>query len=169
MTAIDTGLLILRIVVGITLAAHGFQKMFRGGKIAGTAGWFDSIGMKPGRGHAYAAALTEMGAGLAFALGLLTPLAAAGMIAAMIVAAWTSHRKNGFFIVKNGWEYNMVLAVVAFAVAVTGPGTYSIDHLIDTGILQAVGSGWTALIAGGVGVLAALAQMAIFYREIEDA
>jgi putative oxidoreductase len=162
--AIDTGLLILRVVTGITLAAHGYQKMFRGGRIAGTARWFDSIGMKPGRIHAYAASLTEMGTGLLFALGLLTPLAAAGMIAVMIVAGWTSHRKNGFFIVGDGWEYNMILAVIAFSVAVTGPGRYSVDHAIDCGVLGAVGSGWTALIAGGVGIVAAIGQLVLFYR-----
>ncbi len=169
MTAIDTGLLILRVVTGITLAAHGYQKMFRGGRIAGTARWFDSIGMKPGRIHAYAASLTEMGAGLLFAAGLLTPLAAAGMIAVMIVAGWTSHRKNGFFIVGDGWEYNMILAVIALSVAITGPGRYSVDHAIDCGILGAIGSGWTALIAGVVGAVAAVAQMLVFYRPPADA
>jgi len=167
MTALDTGLLILRVVTGLTFAAHGFQKLFRGGRIAGTARWFDSMGMRPGRLHAYAAALSELGAGLLLALGLLTPLAAAAVIAVMIVAAWTSHRGN-FFITANGWEYNLILAVVAFSVAVTGPGRYSIDHLIDWGVLRATGSGWTALIAAAVGIVGAAAQLVVFYRPATD-
>src|SRR5687768_16798006 len=99
----DEGLLLIRVVLGLTLAAHGYAKVFKGGRIPGTAGWFDSMGMKPnGKVHAWLAALTEMGAGILFALGLLTPLAAAGFVGLMVVAAWTSHRDNGFFIVKNG-------------------------------------------------------------------
>ena len=95
-TATDLALLILRVVVGLTLAAHGWNKFTGGGKIPGTGRWFDSIGMRPGRLNAYLAASTEMGAGLLLAAGLLTSLAAAGVIGVMTVAGWTSHRTNGF-------------------------------------------------------------------------
>ncbi len=122
-TAIDTGLLILRVVLGLTMAAHGYNKFFGKGGLAGTAGWFDSMGMKPGMLHARIAATTEMSAGLGLAVGLLTPIPAAGFVALMFVAAWTVHRPNGFFIVKEGWEYNLILAVSAVAVATIGPGT----------------------------------------------
>ena len=110
MTAYDVGLLILRLVLGLTLAAHGFNKFFGGGRIPGTARWFESIGMKNGTFQAVAAASTEISAGLGLAAGLLTPIPAAGFVALMFVAAWTVHRPNGFFIVKEGWEYNLVLA-----------------------------------------------------------
>ena len=73
---LSLGLLVLRVGVGLTLAAHGYAKYFKGGRIAGTAGWFDSMGMRPGRFHAILAASTEIGAGLLFAAGLVTPLAA---------------------------------------------------------------------------------------------
>ena len=109
MTPYDVGLLILRLVLGLTLAAHGLNKFFGGGKIPGTARWFESIGMKPGKFHATVAASTETAAGLGLAAGLLTPIPAAGFVSLMIVAAWTVHRANGFFIVKEGWEYNLVL------------------------------------------------------------
>ena len=72
-TAIDSGLLILRVVLGLTMAAHGYNKFFGKGGLAGTAGWFDSMGMKPGMFHARIAATTEMSAGLGLAAGLLTP------------------------------------------------------------------------------------------------
>ena len=100
MIAFSVGLLILRLVLGLTMAAHGYNKFFGPGGIAGTAGWFDSMGMRPGKFHARLAAGTELGAGLGLAVGLLTPVCAAGFVALMLVAAWTVHRRNGFFIVK---------------------------------------------------------------------
>ena len=69
-SALDFGLLLLRVVLGLTMAAHGYNKFFGGGRIPGTAGWFDSIGMKPGVFHARMAATTEIAAGLGLALGL---------------------------------------------------------------------------------------------------
>src|SRR5262245_46649215 len=99
--------------------------MFFGGRrILGTVGGVDGIGMKPGTTHARIAATTEMAAGLGLAVGLLTPIPAAGFVALMLVAAWTVHRPNGFFIVKEGWEYNLVLAVAAVALAGLGAGRF---------------------------------------------
>lgn len=166
MNAYDLGLLILRLALGITMAAHGYNKFFGGGGLAGTAGWFDSMGMKPGMFHARVAASTEMAAGLGLAAGLLTPVCAAGFVALMFVAAWTVHRKNGFFIVKEGWEYNLVLAAAAVAVAALGAGRYSLDHLLFAGsgsyhLLH----GWRGLaIALGLGMAGGIGQLAIFYR-----
>ena len=94
MTAYDVGLLILRLVLGLTLAAHGMNKFFGGGRIPGTARWFESIGMKPGKFHAAVAASTETTAGLGLAAGLLTPIPAAGFVSLMLVAAWTVHRRT---------------------------------------------------------------------------
>ncbi len=126
------GVLLIRVVVGLTLAAHGYFKFFKGGKIAGTARWFDSMGMKPnGKVHAVLAASTEIGAGLLFAAGLLTPLAAAGFVGLMFVAAWTVNRPNGFFSANHGYEFNLVLAVVAVGVAMMGPGKYSADWQLE--------------------------------------
>src|ERR1700740_1949706 len=126
----DLGLLILRLVLGLTLAAHCFNKFFGGGRIPGTARWFESIGMKHGTFQAVVAASTEISAGLGLAAGLLTPIPAAGFVALMFVASWTVHRPNGFFIVKEGWEYNLVLALSAVAVATIGAGRLSLDWLI---------------------------------------
>lgn len=165
-SALDVGLLLLRVVLGLTMAAHGYNKFFGGGRIPGTAGWFDSIGMKPGMFHARIAATTEIAAGLGLALGLLTPIPAAGFVALMLVAAWTVHRNNGFFIVKEGWEYNLVLAGAAVAVAATGPGKYSLDHLLfsDTGFHNWL-YGWCGLaIALGLGLAGGIGQLAVFYR-----
>jgi putative oxidoreductase len=162
-SAADFAILALRVVLGLTMAAHGYNKFFGGGRIPGTAGWFDSIGMKPGMFHARIAATTEMAAGIGLALGLLTPVPAAGFVALMLVAAWTVHRRNGFFIVKEGWEYNLILAVAAVAIAGTGAGKYSLDHLLFSGAGWL--SGWCALaIALGLGLLGGIGQLVIFFR-----
>jgi putative oxidoreductase len=163
MTPYDLGLLILRLVLGVTLALHGFNKFFGGGRIPGTARWFESIGMKPGKFHATVAATTEVSAGLGLAAGLLTPIPAAGFVSLMLVAAWTVHRPNGFFIVKEGWEYNLVLAVSAVAVATIGPGKLSLDYLIfgENYWLR----GWAGLLLSVLlGLAGAIGQLVIFYR-----
>jgi putative oxidoreductase len=162
MTAYDVGLLILRVVVGLTLAAHGYNKFFGGGRIPGTARWFESIGMKPGRFHATVAATTEISAGLGLAAGLLTPIPAAGFVALMFVAGWTVHRSHGFFIINEGWEYVMVLAVVAVVVATLGPGRLSLDQLIFGHNWL---DGWRGLaLSVLLGLAGAIGQLLIFYR-----
>src|ERR1700722_12914952 len=158
----DVALLILRVVLGLTLAAHGLNKFFGGGKIPGTARWFESIGMKPGKFHATVAAMTETSAGLGLAAGLLTPIPAAGFVSLMLVAAWTVHRANGFFIVKEGWEYNLVLAVSAVVVAMLGAGRLSLDWLIFG---ENWNDGWVGLaLSLGLGLAGAVGQLLIFYR-----
>ncbi len=158
MDAVDLGVLLLRVGMGVTLAAHGYGKFFKGGRLPGTSRWFDGMGMRPGRVHAPLAASTEVGAGLAFAAGLLTPFAAAGMVGLMVVAGWTVHRANGFFIVSEGWEYNFIIALVGISVAIIGPGELSVDHALGiatdldgvVGLVLAAGLG----LAAGVGLLA---------------
>lgn len=157
----DGILLVFRVLVGVTFAAHGWAKMFSGGRIAGTAGWFDSMGMKPGRVHALAASITEMGGGALLILGLFTPFAGASMVGVMVVAAWTVHRGN-FFIVKNGWEYNFVLALLGVVIAGLGPGRISLDHALG---LNEGFNGWVGFgIALVLGLLGGAGQLAAFYR-----
>jgi putative oxidoreductase len=160
MEQLDAALLVVRLVFGITLAYHGYNKVFGPGGLAGTAGFFESIGMRWPHVQARLAAATEIGAGLLFAAGLLTPFAAAGIIGLMAVATWTVHRGNGAFVFNQGWEYTVSIAVVAWAVATIGPGDYSLDEALDLSW-----SGWTgALIAGLLGLGAAAGQLAICYR-----
>src|SRR3954468_16710042 len=111
---VSAGLLILRVMVGIVMLAHGYNHIFRGGKIAGTGRWFESLGMKPGPLHAWLASLVELGSGAMLILGLLNPLAASGVIGVMVVAWIINHRGNGFFIFRpgEGWEYVMTLTLV---------------------------------------------------------
>jgi putative oxidoreductase len=152
-------LLAVRVAAGVTLAMHGYQKFFMGGRIPGTARWFESLGMKPGKLHAYLAACTEIVSGLGFAAGLLTPLTAAGCVGIMVVAAWT--HKDHFFVFKDGWEYNLVLAVLYVLVAVTGPGRWSLDHAFDVADDL---SGSTGLLLSLVGLVASVGLLAVFWR-----
>ncbi|WAH38348.1 DoxX family protein [Alicyclobacillus dauci] len=123
------GLLIIRLVIGLTFAGHGTQKLFGwfgGPGLKGTAGWLDSMGMKPGFLAALLAGLGELVAGLLLALGLWLPVSAALFIITMVVAIITVHGKNGFWLTKSGIEYNVTLIGVALGVALIGPGAYAI-------------------------------------------
>jgi putative oxidoreductase len=147
------GLLILRLVVGLTMAAHGAQKLFGwfgGYGLQGTAGFLEKLGFIPGRRSALLAGLAEFGGGLLFALGLLTPLAATLIISVMFVAVATVHVKNGYFNSSQGFEYNLVLAAVALSVAIIGAGPVSLDAVLN---IQDAGPVWglIALIAGVAG------------------
>jgi putative oxidoreductase len=167
MNHVDLGLLVLRLTVGLFMAYHGYNKLFGPGGLQGTAGWFGSIGMKWPSWQARLAAGTEVGAGLLMAVGLATPLAAAGLIGLMIVAIVVAHAKNGFFIFKpgQGWEYCATIALAAFAVGSIGAGRASLDHAFDNDV-----TGWSgAVIAGVLGVGGALAQLAISYRPVKNA
>lgn len=130
---ISLGLLIIRLVIGISFAAHGVQKLFGwlgGHGLKGTGGWFDSIGMKPGVTVALMAGLAELIGGLLFALGLLTPLAGVLIALTMVIAIVKVHGPNGYWATQNGYEYNLTLLAVAIGVALIGPGQYAIDTLL---------------------------------------
>ena len=161
--AANLALLVLRLTAGAIFLAHGFNHIFGGGKIAGTGRWFESLGMKPGWLHGWTASLTEIGAGALLVAGLLTPVAAAGVVGVMLVAWITNHRGNGFFIFRpgEGWEYVMTLTSVGVVIGMLGPGRWSLDNTF--GLLGI--DGWTGLwivLAAGVGGAALL--LAGFWR-----
>lgn len=164
MNAANLGLLALRLAIGATMIAHGYNHIWGGGKIAGTAGWFESLGMKPGKLHAWLASVTELGGGALLAVGLLTPLAGAACAAVMLVAWITNHKSNGFFIFRpgEGYEYVMNLFVASLAVAFIGGGEWSLDHAV--GIADDL-DGWTGVAIGLVGGIGgALGLLAAFWR-----
>jgi putative oxidoreductase len=131
-SARDLGLLALRVGVGGVLVAHGAQKLFGwfGGRgLEQTGATFERLGFRPGKLNAMAAGLGEAGGGALLAAGLATPAASAAMVATMIVAAST-HVDKGFFNSKGGFEYPTVLGWSAAALALTGPGAVSLDHVL---------------------------------------
>jgi putative oxidoreductase len=127
------GIFIIRLVIGLIFMGHGFQKLFGwfgGYGIEGTGGFFESIGLKPGKTMAALAGVAEVLGGLLFLLGLFTPLASLILIGTMVVAVWKVHLKNGFWNTQNGYEFNLVLIIVAIGIALTGAGDYSLDAVL---------------------------------------
>jgi putative oxidoreductase len=160
---VNLGLLILRLAVGGTMLAHGYNHVWRGGKIAGTGRWFESLGMRPGKLHAWLASLTELAAGAALVVGLLTPLAAGALAGTMLVAWITNHRDAGFFVFRRpteGWEYVMNLTAACFAIACLGAGEWSFDNAVDF----EPGGWWGLTIAALIGAGGAATLLAVFWR-----
>jgi putative oxidoreductase len=155
----EIGLLLLRLTAGLTLAAHGTQKLFGwfgGPGLDATGQFFETIGFLPGRRQALMAGLAETGGGLLLTLGLFTPVGAAVICSVMLVAL-TVHIKQGFFAQNGGYEYALVLGVAALSFAFTGPGSLSLDALLGnhfSGMLWGVG----ALSVGVLGGVFSLSQ-----------
>ena len=167
----ELGLLVIRVVVGLLFVGHGTQKLlgwFGGHGLNGTGGFFDSLGMRPGKQHAFLAGFAEAGGGLLLALGLLTPLASAALIAVMVVAILTVHAKNGIWNSSQGYEFNLVLIAAAFAVASIGAGDWSLDSALG---LDIAGTGWglASLGAGLLGGLGAIASGRLVSRHADGA
>ena len=150
----DSGLLLVRVVLGGIMAAHGAQKLFGwfgGFGIAGTAGWLESMGFKPARLHATVNGLAELGGGVLLALGFLTPLGAAAVAGVMLVAIATVHWSKGFFNSSGGYEFNLLIVAASIALAMTGPGTISLDNLAGWNL---AGPEWGLAVLGAAAVAA---------------
>jgi putative oxidoreductase len=154
----NAGLLILRLVVGLALAAHGAQKLF---------GWWGGSGLRGMRGHlthmrfrpaslwVAGAVGTEIGGGLLLALGLLSPLGSVGAGAAMLMAIVSVHWGRGFF-GPGGFEMALLYLVPAAVLGITGPGSYSLDSLFGIALPEPV----TGLVAAGLAVAGVAVAMA---------
>ena len=153
------GILILRLVVGLTLAAHGVQKLFGwfgGYGLDGTGQFLEQLGFFPGKRNAFMAGLTEALGGLLLALGLFTPVGAVLVLSVMIVAGVSGHINKGFFIQNGGYEYTFVLGLAAISVAFTGAGPLSLDSVLG---LDWAGN-YTGMASFAAGVIGAMGQLA---------
>jgi putative oxidoreductase len=138
---VDAGLALLRVFVGLLIAAHGSQKLFGwfgGGGIDRTAQMFGSLGYRPRREMAWLGGLTEFGAGLLLAVGLFTAIAAMALIGQFLNVIVAVHMRNGLWNTDRGFEFPLTLATASATFALTGPGLWSLDRAI----------GWTF---GGIG------------------
>ena len=156
----DAGLALARVVLGLLMAAHGAQKLFGwfgGHGLAAVSGMFEGLGFRPGRVFATAASVSEVAGGLLVALGFLGPIGPALMLSVMIVAAISVHWRNGLFSMSNGIELPLLYGAAAAALALSGPGSYSLDAVFGLSPLWTPGLAWSALglgILGGIGNLA---------------
>ena len=157
----NEGLLLARLVLGTLMAAHGSQKLFGwlgGYGLAGTGNFFESLGFRPGRFFAGAAGAGEFVGGLLIALGLLGPIGPAIVLSVMIVAAISVHWGKGLFSTTNGIEVPLLYGAASLALALTGPGRYSLDALFGTSALWNATAVWAAIV---VAILAAVANLSI--------
>ena len=164
--SIDWAMMVLRGVAGVVLLAHGIKHAKGRAK---TATWFGSIGFRSPDLQWFASTATEVGVGVLLIIGFGTSFGAAGLVAVMVVAFWTVHRAAGFWVTARpdeGWEYVLVLGSVGLAIAIAGPGPFSIDAVLG---IDDVLNGWAGAAVVGGGVLAAAAQIAVFFRPREIA
>ena len=159
---VNAALLILRIALGVVLAAHGVKHLRNREK---TMNWTASIGFSSPGIQWFFMAFAEIGVGISLALGLLTSVGAAALVSLMAVAFWTVHRHAGFWITARpdeGWEYAFILLAAAWALALLGPGDWAVDHAL--GIAEDLDGGIGAILAAG-GMAAAAGQLALFFRQ----
>jgi len=161
---VNLALTVARVWVGIVMFAHGWRhlKSVRGGP--GMANWFESLGLKPGKVHAWNVTLTELAVGPALVLGLLTPAAYGGVAAILLVALVTNHWKNGFWSNSpgEGWEYTGTLAVLSVALGALGPGKWSLDDAFD--VVFPFDAKKAAIVAVVIGIGGTIAFLAAFWR-----
>lgn len=160
----EFGLLLVRLVVGLTIAAYGAQKLFGvfgGPGLRGTEDFLDSLGFRPDRFHAWGLGVAEFGGGLLLALGWLTPLGAAAVLGVMVAAILTVHASKGFFVSDGGVEHPLLVGAVAAGLAFTGPGELSVDSALGWALH---GAEW-GLVAVAAGILAAAAVLVARSRE----
>jgi putative oxidoreductase len=152
--ALSIGLLVVRVVIGLIMAAHGAQKLlgwFGGYGLRGTGQFFVQLGFQPGPAFAAAASISEIISGLLVALGFLGPIGPALMISVMIVAAMTVHWEHGLFAANNGIELPLLYGAAAFGLALTGFGEYSVDALLGVAGRWSAPFTWIVLVLGVAG------------------
>ncbi|TME34504.1 MAG: DoxX family protein [Chloroflexi bacterium] len=159
MALADSTLLMLRLVVGLTFAAHGAQKAFGWWGGPGFEGWQKIVaGMRfqPAPLFTVASVGAELIGGLLLAVGLFTPLAATALIGQSVVIILKVHLPNGFWNKAGGVEFALSLAAGVLAILGIGPGGFSLDHLIGFGVAEPVV--WVLL---GIGLLGGLAAYGV--------
>ena len=149
------GLLILRLALGLIVAAHGAQKLFGWWGGTGMTGWtaaMTRMRIRPAVPWAWTSALAELVGGLLVAIGFLNPLGSFALTGSMLVAIALVHWPKGFWTTKGGYEFNLLIIAAAAAVAIAGPGAYSLDSALGVHLPEPV-----ILIVGTLATIAGVA------------
>jgi putative oxidoreductase len=159
----NTGLLVLRLVIGVLFIGHGLQKLvppkyspplLRAFGLQATADGFDGLGMRPALPAALLAGAAELVGGVSIAAGLLTPVGTLLITAVMTTAIVTVHFRNGIWNTDGGFEFNLTLVACAYVVTALGPGSHSLDNAFDIG--NWAGTDWSMSTAGRAGIVVAI-------------
>ena len=161
---VDIALLLIRIVIGGIVMMHGLLKLGlvgKGGSIAGVAGWFDSMGLRPGLFWAYVAVLAEAGGGLLTVLGLGGPIGPGLLAGDLVVVTIVAHWAQGFWAGggKVGWEFPVPLLAGALAIALAGTGAWSLDRLLGLAYPDWLLPVWLVLMAVGAALALGVRSM----------
>jgi putative oxidoreductase len=148
----DLGLLVIRLVVGLTFVAHGAQKVlgvWNGPGMVGWTGAMEHMGFRPARYWAMLSAGVELGCGTLIAIGFLTPIAAAALLGHATVIILKVQLPRGFWNSKGGIEFPLSLAGALVAIILVGPGGWSIDGILHLGLMS---EGWVKLLGVVLGI-----------------
>jgi putative oxidoreductase len=159
MDTTDLALVIIRLVVGLTFAAHGAQKAFGWWNGPGMPGWqgvMERLGFRPTGLFAAVSMAAELGGGLLLAAGLLTPVAVAALVGQSVVIIVKSHLPRGFWNRDNGFEFPLALVAGVVAIGLIGPGGVSLDAALGL-----VPTDATRIGAVAVGLLGGAAALAV--------
>ncbi|HWV55902.1 MAG TPA: DoxX family protein [Longimicrobiales bacterium] len=171
LAALSSGLLVARLVLGSYMAAHGAQKLFGwfgGYGLANTTAAFEQMGFRPGRAFVVAASLTEIVSGVLVAAGFLGPIGPALMISVLIVAAVTVHWQHGLFVTSNGIEHTAIFGASALALALTGPGLFSLDAVLGIDAWWSPRAAWLAIAVAVVGAVTNLSARRLPRKQTQD-
>lgn len=166
---VNLALLVLRLVFGLTVAAHGAQKLFGwfgGPGITGFSSWLQSLGIKPAKQWAVVASLAEFAGGLLVALGLVTPIAALAVCGSMLVAILVVHAGKGFFVQNGGYEFPLAILAAMVAISIAGPGVFSLDQLLRVSLVEPI-TWYVAAVLALVGTAASLVSTKLPERATE--
>lgn len=154
----DLAMLALRVGIGVMFVAHGLQKAFGwwgGPGWEGFKGFVGYLGPRPVLFWASLSLVAELGGGIALVLGLLVPLAAAGLVAHTLVLLIKVHVPNGFWAPNGGIEFPLTFLVGVFAIQLLGPGSWSVDAFLPVDVLYEPSVRWALLAIAALGGLVA--------------
>ncbi|HEY4488920.1 MAG TPA: DoxX family protein [Candidatus Paceibacterota bacterium] len=121
--------LVLRVVVGLIFAMHGWQKLTGG--VEGTAGFLGSLGFPLPMLMAVLLIAAELGGGILLILGIFTHWISKVLAFVALIALLTVHVTQGFFVNEGGFEFIILIFAATVSLAITGPGKWALGRMVN--------------------------------------